>query len=429
MKLSKFLAVSGYPISHSLSPLIFDRFLKKEKDSNFYYSRLSVQTTRELIYMKSRLDLYGFNVTSPFKQSIDGYLDDIQNDAKKVNAVNTVLCNNTNLKGFNTDYLGVIRSLRKKGVNLKNKRILILGAGGAASSAILGLKKHSAKITVINRTEKKAVKLADKFDIDYTNYNNFENIIEKKDLLISTIPVNKFPFDLNTLPRNITLFNAYYKKNQLEQFAKSYNIKYIDGKDWLINQAIPTYNIFLGKNLDDFKINKNELEIEVKNIGFIGFMKSGKTSVGKQVAKKLNKRFIDIDELIEKRENKKISKIYEENGEKYFRKIEEEVILELDCNDCVISYGGGIIENQKIIEKLKSFSYNIWLWAHPESILKRKGLANRPLLKKSHKDIEKMIKRRFKGYFRTSDLIINTDNKDLKGVIEHAVYEADNLFG
>ncbi len=426
--MSKYLAVSGYPISHSLSPLIFDRFFNKENDNNSYYSRLSVKNPRELLYMKDKLDLYGFNITSPFKQSIIEYLDDIQTDAEKMNSVNTVLSSNNKLKGYNTDYHGVIKSLKQKGINPKNKRVLILGAGGAASSVIFGLKMYSDKLTVINRTEKKAVRLADKFGINYISYNNFENIIKNKDLLISTIPVNKFPFDLNSIPDDITIFNAYYKKNQLEEFAKSNNIKYINGKDWLINQAITAYNIFLKRHLNDFQINKNELEITAKNIGFIGFMKSGKTSVGKQVAKKLNKKFIDIDELIEKKENRKISKIFENKGEKYFRKIEEEIILNLDCKDCVISYGGGVIKNQKIIEKVKSFSYNIWLWADSESIMKRKETDNRPLFKKSQEDIKKMIKRRFEAYYRSSDLIINTDNKALKGVIKHAVYEADNLF-
>jgi shikimate dehydrogenase len=357
------------------------------------------------------------------------YLDGIQKDALKMDAINTAVYKKNELIGYNTDYLGVLNSIRGKNINLKGKKILVLGAGGAGVSAIYGLKKYNNKIIIINRTEKKAKELAKKFNVTYKKYDNFKHIIQEVDILISTIPVNKFPFKLKNFPDNLIIFNAYYKTNQLENFAKSRDLRYIDGLDWLINQAVPAYRVFLNRSIDKNKIKNLNLGINRKNIGIIGFMKAGKSTVGRKLADKLGKDFVDIDRLIEKEEDASVNDIFLKKGEGYFRKLEEKIILNLKCKDCVIAYGGGIVKNPKILRKLKNFSYNIWLWVSPENVLGRKDSNKRPLLKNNKNELSDMIKNRFNEYFRTADLIINTDNKRKKDVIKQVTYEVNNLLG
>ena len=126
------------------------------------------------------------------------------------------------------------------------------------------------------------------------------------------------------------------------------------------------------------KINKKS------NITFCGMMGSGKSSIGKIIAKKINYEFIDIDRLIEKKEKKSISKIFRENGEKYFRILEEKTTVDiLQQVNVVISLGGGAITNSKIRNSIKKNSYNIYLNTSIDILSKRlKYSKSRPLIKK-----------------------------------------------
>ena len=149
------------------------------------------------------------------------------------------------------------------------------------------------------------------------------------------------------------------------------------------------------------------------NIALCGMMGSGKTAVGRLLASRLSYKFFDTDKLIEKRLKKSIEDIFNEDGEIFFRSLEEQVIIDLlDEKKIIISLGGGSILNGKIRKLIKRKSYNIYLQVKVDILAKRlKNSKNRPLIKNKnlYKILNELIKKRSKFYHK-ADLII--DNED-----------------
>ena len=159
-------------------------------------------------------------------------------------------------------------------------------------------------------------------------------------------------------------------------------------------------------------------EINKKNICIMGLMGSGKSIIGKDLSKYLNLNFYDTDKEIELKTKKKINEIFEEEGESYFRDIEEKVCIEILTNDnCVISLGGGSIISKKIRKKIKNNSYSIYLQVTLNNLLNRlKFSRKRPLLNNNSNKSEimrKLLKDRQK-YYEKADLIINNNGDKFK---------------
>tara|TARA_E500000178_G_C17026681_1_gene758382 strand:- start:75 stop:608 length:534 start_codon:yes stop_codon:yes gene_type:complete len=154
-------------------------------------------------------------------------------------------------------------------------------------------------------------------------------------------------------------------------------------------------------------------KIEKKNICFMGLMGSGKSIIGKDLSKYLNLKFYDTDKEIEVKTKKSIKSIFEENGESYFRDIEEKICLELlNYSNCVISLGGGSIINKKIRKAIKENSYSIYLQVELNNLVNRlRSSKKRPLLINNNKlqVLENLYERRRK-FFEKADFIINNDD-------------------
>ena len=154
-------------------------------------------------------------------------------------------------------------------------------------------------------------------------------------------------------------------------------------------------------------------KIEKKNICFMGLMGSGKSIIGKDLSKYLNLKFYDTDKEIEVKTKKSIKAIFEENGESYFRDIEEKICLELlNCSNCVISLGGGSIINKKIRKAIKENSYSIYLQVELNNLVNRlKSSKKRPLLINKNKlEVLKNLYERRRKFFKKADFIINNDH-------------------
>lgn len=163
----------------------------------------------------------------------------------------------------------------------------------------------------------------------------------------------------------------------------------------------------------------------MKNIVLIGLMGSGKTTVGKLIAEKLKFNFIDTDELIEKQENKKISDIFAENGEEYFRKVEQDIVKTIAGQENqVISTGGGIVKNIQNIQNLKENGVLFYLSASSSVLYERlkSEKANRPLLKTENllETISNLLNEREEKY-KMADFIINTEDKSPKDISEEII--------
>ena len=154
--------------------------------------------------------------------------------------------------------------------------------------------------------------------------------------------------------------------------------------------------------------------IKKKNICFMGLMGSGKSIIGKDLSKYLNLKFYDTDKQIELNTKKSIKAIFEEDGEQYFREVEEKICLELLTEvNCVISLGGGSVVNKKIRKVIKENSYSIYLQVKLKNLVNRLKSSNkRPLLNKNMYKIEilKDLYEDRKKFYKKADLIINNDN-------------------
>lgn len=164
------------------------------------------------------------------------------------------------------------------------------------------------------------------------------------------------------------------------------------------------------------------------NIFLIGFMGSGKSTVGKLLAEKLNLKFIDIDEEIEKQENKTISQIFKENGEMYFRNLEKQKIKEFQSKKVyVVSTGGGLGANKENMEFMKKNGIVIWLDVSLEEVLKRcKENANRPLLNQPLENLKKLYEKR-KNVYSMAHVHIKTDGKSPKEITKEIIEKCKSL--
>lgn len=159
---------------------------------------------------------------------------------------------------------------------------------------------------------------------------------------------------------------------------------------------------------------KYTIKQSTRNIVFIGMPGCGKTTVGKIVSSKLNKKFVDLDEYIEYKEGRNIPQIFKENGEKYFRNLESTAVLEISSmKNIIISTGGGVIKDRNNILNLKKNGIVIFIDRPLEHIISDVDIKNRPLLKNGTSQIKRIFNDRYELYKEYSDFVVeNVSNLD-----------------
>lgn len=192
----------GYPITYSLSPWIHGEYFKRTNVEGTY-SLIEIDPeasfSKEMDKLKS-MNLDGFNITAPYKEKVIAYLDDIDKQAKKIGAVNTVLCKDGKWIGYNTDGIGYVRSLQSKFPHLeeeKDKQVLLLGAGGAAKGIYYALLYSGYEhITIANRSLNKAQDLIDGQDNGKAiTLLEAEETVKEYDVIIQTTSVGMKPHE------------------------------------------------------------------------------------------------------------------------------------------------------------------------------------------------------------------------------------------
>ena len=183
----KSYAIIGNPIAHSLSPILHNYWFKKYNiKANYSLLNIKEIDLKNLTKKIRDKELSGINVTLPYKQKIIPFVDQIVNDAKSTNSVNTVFLNDNNiLIGENTDVFGLQAAYLKEIVNIENKRALVIGAGGVSPSIIFSLQKSKIQdITVINRTYEKSIFLKKKFKfLEILEWKSLQQEISKFDII------------------------------------------------------------------------------------------------------------------------------------------------------------------------------------------------------------------------------------------------------
>ena len=182
----KMFAVTGDPILHSKSPDIFGAVFTKNAIDAAYF-RLAADTAGEAVGVMKALELTGLNVTAPYKTDVIPFLDETDGDAEKIQAVNTIVNADGRLKGYNTDYIGVVESFRDKNIGIKNKACVIIGAGGAGRAAVYGIHKAGADCTVIDIDEKLADRVAREFGCNAAGYDQLESCVISSDIVVYAV--------------------------------------------------------------------------------------------------------------------------------------------------------------------------------------------------------------------------------------------------
>ena len=395
----------GEKLGHSFSKIIH------EKIADYTYELKEISKGNLDGFMKAK-NFRCINVTIPYKEAVMPYLDYVDPAAKAIGAVNTIVNRDGKLYGYNTDFYGMKLMIERKGFDIKDSKVLILGSGGTAKTSKAVSEALGAKeIITVSRSG----------DV---NYDNVVTLHPDADFIINTTPCGMYPdndtyaIDPVRFPSLKGVIDAVYNplKTTLIQKGEELGIKGVTGLYMLVAQAVVAYCLFMDNDDIDTKKITDEIYAEMikekQNIVLIGMPGSGKSTIGKALADKLGRNFIDTDDVITEKYGV-ISDIFVQNGEAYFRDIESQTVKEVSKKgSIVIATGGGAILRQENVRALRQNGVLFFLNRPLEDII---PTADRPL----SSDIESLRKRfeeRYPIYKATGDFEIAIDGK-----IENAV--------
>lgn len=400
----------GEKLGHSFSKIIH------EKLADYTYD-LHPLPKQELASFLEKKEFRAINVTIPYKIAVMPYLYEIDQRAQAVGSVNTIVNRNGNLYGYNTDFGGFLYLLKHNNIDVKNKKVLVLGKGGASKAIIAVLHYLQAKqiITVYYKQSNDAI-----------TYEQCQKLHNDADVIINTTPVGMYPnldgcpIDLEHYTNCNAVVDIIYNpiKTKLLLEAQKHNMIAVGGLEMLIAQAKYAVEIFLNTSIPEYKIDDiyKQMLFEKKNVVLIGMPSSGKTTIGAELAKLLHKDFVDIDAQIVSKIGMPISNYFEQYGENAFREIETEVTKEFaGKNNIVISTGGGCIKKP---ENMLYLSMNGVILLVERDLSKLIVGEGRPL-SSSINAIEKMYQERFPLYMRYSQKSIQNNT-----TTEYAVKQA-----
>lgn len=360
------------------------------------------------------------NVTIPYKQTVMPFLYEIHEHARMIGAVNTVVNKEGKLYGYNTDFYGMTALIRRIGISLKNQKVLVLGTGGAAHTAIAVAKAQGASDVLV--VERWATDEYISYEMAYEEHSD-------AGIIINCTPCGMYPYadgaehikgtpiDITRFPRLIGVVDAVYNplRTNLVQDALDHGIPAEGGLYMLVAQAVMACRIFLGRVKEAFS-DETEMDRETErvfkkilsdkeNIVLTGMPSSGKTTVGKALAEMLGRPFVDTDAVIVERAGKPITDIFSELGEAGFRDLETQAVKDVanTHTGAVIATGGGAILRDENVRALKRTGRVYFLNRPLDQLI---PTADRPIA-----STVEAIKRRFEERY---DRYLSTCDKEIK---------------
>lgn len=258
---TKIIGLLGHPVKHSFSPNIHNYLFEKYNQNSAYCCfDVGEEKLKEGVEGIRALGIKGCNITIPHKVNIITHLDTVDKNAKLIGAVNTVKNENGNLTGYNTDGLGFVKAILSKGYDLENKKIMIIGAGGACRSIAVELaSKGALSIEIRNRSINKASKIVSIIENNFsTSILCSTEIIKENDLNDIDILINTTPIGMESdlcpvsesisVRKNILVCDIVYKPHNTAfiKWAKRNELEVVYGIDMLINQALHAFYIWTG---------------------------------------------------------------------------------------------------------------------------------------------------------------------------------------
>lgn len=365
-------------------------------------------------FFKKR-EFSGINVTLPYKETVIPYLDHIEGEAEKIGAVNTVVNRDGILYGYNTDFYGMRELFKHAEIDPSGCKAVILGSGGTSKTAAAVLSSLGAKeIIRVSRSGR-------------DNAITYSELREKHldaEVVVNTTPLGMHPniFDMPTALLNFEnpkgVIDAIY--NPLRSMAvmegRSYGAKSEGGLYMLVAQAVMASELFLDTRYPENTVKKiyDNLLQKKENIVLIGMPSAGKSSVGKILAERLGRPFVDTDLEITRITGRAISDIFKHEGEWEFRRMERKLIEGLASkSSLVIATGGGAAMDGRNILNLK-MNGKIFFIDRPLNMLI--PTESRPLASKKE-DIERLYEERYSRYLKGCDIRIDA-GCDIEGVVQ-----------
>lgn len=381
-----------------------------------YDYRLHEVSETELDSFMKKRDFLGINVTIPYKKDVIPYLFEVNDVARQIGSVNTVVNRGGKLYGYNTDYFGLRALLEHNKIDLLGRTVLILGTGGTSVTAqVLAADMGAENVVVVSRRSDEGV----------VTYADAEQSYSHAQVIINTTPCGMYPdnyCEQNPLPLNLSKFShlealvdAVYNPLRPEYVrrAQELGVKAKGGLYMLVAQACFAAEIFKDTKIPTSEIDRiyNELLLTKTNIALTGMPACGKSTIGKLVAHELGREFVDSDAEIVKRTGKEITEIFAEVGEEGFRNIETETIKELSKrNGIVLATGGGAVLRDENVSALKS-NCKVFFLDRPLEWLK--PTADRPTAL-DELALKKRYEERYERYISTADEVFKpTDDAAL----------------
>ncbi len=384
----------GEKLGHSFSKIIH------EKLADYTYE-LCPLAKDELDAFMTAKQFKAINVTIPYKQDVIPYCDVLDDSAKRIGVVNTIVNRDGKLFGYNTDFAGFLYNLNAHGITLKDKKVMICGSGGTCKTVTAVAEYMGAKeILVVSRSKKE-------------NAVTYEECIRHKDVdvVVNASPKGMYPdngespLDLSNFPNCKAVVDVIYNplKTRLLQQAEQLGMKAVNGLEMLVAQAKFAVEHFLSTEIENDKIDQITLELlkQLTNIVLIGMPSSGKTLTGKTLCKYIDKTVVDTDAVIVERSGMSIKEMFARHGEAYFRQWEHDVIEEFSKqNGLIIATGGGAIKNEENIQNLKQNGIVMFIDRDLEHLL---VTDDRPLSKDANA-VAKLYEERYPLYTKYGDL-------------------------
>lgn len=357
-------------------------------------------------FLKKR-EFNAINVTIPYKQDVIPYLDEISDTAKRIGAVNTIVNRNGRLYGDNTDFAGMLALARHIGVDMKGRKVLILGTGGASKTGhALAEYMGAESVFYVSRSGKNG---SITYEQAVTGHSDAR-------IIINATPVGMFPkqdgrpIDISAFPKLEGVIDAIYNplRTNLILDAQERGIPAEGGLYMLSAQAVHASAVFRDIPLDESLVDKafKSVKNDKQSIVLIGMPSSGKTTVGRILAEKCGKQLADTDEYIVRKIGMPISDFFAKFGEAEFRKIEKETVAELSATGGrIIATGGGAVLDAENVRALKQNGVLVFLDRRPENLI---ATDDRPLASR-RSALEKLYAERYDIYCAAAELHIDAN--------------------
>ncbi len=387
----------GEKLGHSFSKDIHKMLLTGD------YTPVELTQSELDDFIKKR-DFSAINVTIPYKQAVIPYLHCIDENARDIGVVNTVVNKDGLLYGYNTDFYGLSELVKKTAGDIRNKKVVILGSGGTSRTAYAVAKNlGAAEIYRVSRTGK---------DQSVTYEYMYEHLTDA-DLLINTTPVGmypeceKCPLCLDAFTNLSAVVDVIFNplSTVLILNAREKGISAEGGLYMLVAQAVAASEYFASVTYPAETVDNIYRKIlnSKQNIVLTGMPGSGKSTVGKILARTMGRQFFDIDAEIVSHTGMEITQIFAQYGEAGFRDIETETTKKLSAlSGVVISCGGGTVLRDENINALRRNGV-IFFIDRPLSQLI--PTADRPLASDCE-SIKKRYNERYERYCSTCDMRI-----------------------